>query len=123
MKKMIMSLCVLSSTAAMAGNLVVDDGAAAGAEVILREVASPKYFGKDALAAIKAALEGSYGSSLTADITSMQCEPSLGSKDCVIHLEVTDSSRPAGFQNLSFDVQVKIYQGKVLTAGPVQLED
>jgi len=123
MKNLILSFFIIAgATSAFAGNKISNPETAVGAEVILRQIATSKYFGKDGLRAVKAALEGSYGSTLSADITSMDCEPALGVNECLIKLSVIESSRPPGFEDISFDVQVRIYQGKILSGGPVPVE-
>lgn len=122
MKHLVIFLAAIISSTAFAGNLIQDEGAAVGAKVILRQIANRQQLGKDGLRWVIAALEGSKGSSITADIKSIECEPSLGSIECMIGLEVNDSSRPTGFQNWSFDIQAKVYQGRVVSGGPVPLE-
>lgn len=115
MKHFAILLAMLSSSSAFAGNLIQNEESAVGAEVILRQIADAKHFGKDGLKVVKSALQGPGSSQVNADIVSMNCEPALGSKSCLISLKATNGN--------SFDVQVKIYQGKVVSGGPVQVED
>lgn len=113
-----------TASAAMADvNVNGGEAAIVGAEVILRQIATPKHFGKHALKVVNVLLKGSNGSSISAKVASMECEPALGTKDCLIKLKAIDSSRPQGFEDISFDVEAKIIQGRVISGGPVRLEN
>lgn len=89
-----------------------------GVQVILRQVFEQQLLGKDGLKAVQVALAGTGNSSLDVTIENADCEAALGSYVCNIWLNQIDQSRPDGFKDISFGVQVHIYQGTIKTARP-----
>lgn len=122
MKHVLIATILLSASLSFAG-ASIDDATEVGAKVILRQIANPKHFGKDSLRAVRALLTRTTAGGLKSTVATMECEPALGSEDCLIKISVIDSNRPAGFQDISFDVMVKIHEGRVVGGGPVKLEN
>lgn len=104
---------------AFAGNRIQDLTAATGAEVMVREVLEKNLLAKDGVAfngSLKAALEGSHDGITKVYMTSISCEAALGSTYCTIHFYDVENEGQDNQLESSFDLLIRLYQGKVVAA-------
>lgn len=113
MKKyiLILSATILATTPTFASNKISDYEKAVGSETIIRQVILKRYLShdKDKIKELKMALEGSGTSSKSFAIVAMSCEKALASDYCSISIAANNLAA-------SYEVQVRIYQGTVVSA-------
>ncbi len=122
--KFFLSLCFsfvfgAMSLPASAGNTIADSGAAAGAEVMIRQVLTKKLLAKSFSTFnrdLKIAIEGSKDGRTSVNIQSIICEPAVGSLDCSLHFLSMESDGTADKLESNFDLVLKIQQGQVISA-------
>jgi hypothetical protein len=108
------------SQASQAGNRIQDTNAAVGASVMVREVVRSNLLGGKASAfnsLLKKALENVSTGDTAAYLTSISCDSALGGNDfCRIHVYDVDHEGQEGQTESSFDLVIKVRDGKVLSA-------
>ena len=114
---------LLAGQAANAASSIENFESAVGAEIMVRQVLDQKLLkGENKIYRenLKFALEGAGDRNISSNMTKVECDAGLGSSYCTIHfyVEAADKSKttdPEGGE-FAFDLVVRIYQGKVISA-------
>lgn len=121
--KLVISALTLIALAqpAFAGNRIQDTVAATAADVMVREVLQKNLLKKEGASfnqSLKMALEGSGNSNSNSKVymTSISCEAGLGSTYCTVHFYDVENEGQSSQLESSFDLVIRVNQGKVVAA-------